>query len=115
MVKSKYGFAAAVALEYAAAEGDPDSAPTVTLKGAGFEAAEIVRLARRFGVPVVDDAPTAQALLQVPLEREIPPALYAAVAVIVCRLEALAATRSAARRGGAPAPGGLRSGGAGAP
>jgi len=87
MANGREGYAAAVALEYAQSDVDSSRAPTVTLKGAGREAVEIVRLARRFGVPVVDDPSTARALAQVPLESEIPAELYIAVAIIVSRLE----------------------------
>ncbi|WP_321339953.1 EscU/YscU/HrcU family type III secretion system export apparatus switch protein [Breoghania sp.] len=68
----------AVALHY-----DNQGAPTVTAKGEGFVAENILKLARESGVPVEEDAILAQALSQVELGDEIPEELYKAVAVII--------------------------------
>lgn len=72
----------AIALRYA--EGDP--APQVTAKGRGFVAEEIVRRAKDAGV-FVHEAPELTALLmQVDLDRHIPPPLYRAVAELLAWL-----------------------------
>jgi flagellar biosynthetic protein FlhB len=68
----------AVALRYDRATM---AAPKVVAVGAGYVAARIVETARRHNVPVVPNAPLAQALFRVgKLDHEIPAALYQAVA-----------------------------------
>jgi flagellar biosynthetic protein FlhB len=82
----------AVALRYERARM---SAPKVVAVGAGHVAARIVETARRHAVPVVENRPLAQALFRVgKLDKEIPVALYQAVAetlAFVYRLRGLAA------------------------
>ena len=69
----------AIALRYA----NGDAAPQVLAKGRGLVAEEIVRRAREAGV-FVHEAPELTALLmQVDLDRHIPPALYVAVAELL--------------------------------
>jgi flagellar biosynthetic protein FlhB len=71
----------AVALRYDRATM---SAPKVVAAGAGFVAERILELARRHGVPVVPNAPLAQALYRVgKLDQEIPAALYQAAAEVL--------------------------------
>jgi len=68
----------AVALRY---ERGRMSAPKVVAVGAGHVAERIIETARRFGVPVVENRPLAKALYRLgKLDREIPVALYQAVA-----------------------------------
>ncbi len=68
----------AVALRYDRATM---SAPKVVAVGAGFVAERIIDTARRHGVAVVENRPLAQALYRLgKLDREIPAALYQAVA-----------------------------------
>ncbi len=68
----------AVALRY---ERGNMSAPKVVALGAGYVAERIVAMARRHGVPVVENRPLAQTLYRVAkLDQEIPAALYQAVA-----------------------------------
>ena len=68
----------AVALYY-----DGDNAPTLTAKGAGEEAEEIIRIAQENGVPLCDNAALAALLSELELGDEIPEALYLAVAHII--------------------------------
>jgi flagellar biosynthesis protein len=58
-------------------------APTVVAKGYNETAQRILELAHQAGIPVTESAELAQALMQVELDREIPPALYAAVAELL--------------------------------
>lgn len=68
----------AVALRY---ERGTMGAPKVVAVGAGHVAERIIDTARRHGVPVVENRPLAQTLFRVgKLDREIPAALYQAVA-----------------------------------
>lgn len=72
----------AVALRYDAG----DAAPHVAAKGRGLMAEEIIRRARDAGI-FVHEAPELTALLmQVDLDRRIPPALYTAVAELLAWL-----------------------------
>lgn len=74
----------AVALRYAPREAP---APVVVAKGARRMAERIREIADRHRVPVVENAPLAQALYRsVPVGRMIPPALYYAVAEVLALL-----------------------------
>jgi len=72
----------AVALRYA--EGD--GAPVVVAKGRGALAEEIVRRARDAGLFVHGSPELTALLMQVDLDRRIPPALYVAVAELLAWL-----------------------------
>lgn len=68
----------AIALRYRAGEM---KAPKVLGKGAGFIAAKIREVARVNGIPIVENKPLARLLYkEVEIDREIPEALYRAVA-----------------------------------
>lgn len=83
----------AAALRY-----DGGGAPTVVAAGAGESAARIEALARRSGVPVRQDPALADALSRLPLDQEIPPELYRAVAEVLVWARGLdVLARSAAR------------------
>ncbi|NKE66143.1 flagellar protein FhlB [Ramlibacter sp. RBP-2] len=69
----------AVALSYA----DRDKAPVVVAKGYGVTAEAIIRTARRSGVYVHGSGELVGLLMQVNLDRQIPPALYLAVAEVM--------------------------------
>ncbi len=72
----------AVALRYAAGQG----APQVVAKGRGLLAETIIARARDAGVYVHESPELVQLLMAVDLEREIPPALYQAVAELLAWL-----------------------------
>lgn len=66
------------------------SAPRVVAKGDGLRAQEIIRRAREAGVHVHESRELVGMLMQVDLDREIPPLLYTAIAELlawVYRLE----------------------------
>lgn len=71
---------AAVALEYVPSER---SSPKVTAQGRGALAEQIIREARRAGVPIKEDRDLVELLMQLDLDRYIPPELYQAVAEII--------------------------------
>jgi len=64
-----------------------ESAPLLGVKGEGEVAEQIIKLAERFGVPVVEDNQTAQLLLKLPIDQEISPELYEAVAIILHQID----------------------------
>ncbi|MGR3372766.1 flagellar biosynthesis protein FlhB [Pseudooceanicola nanhaiensis] len=71
----------AVALRY---EGGADDAPVCVAKGADLMAAQIRRLAREAGVPIIENRPLARALYEVArIDREIPVEHWEAVAAII--------------------------------
>lgn len=74
--------ASAVALAYCAGE----TAPRVVAKGRGLIADEILRRARAAGVPVHASREMVSLLMQVDLDRHIPPELYRAVAELLAWL-----------------------------
>ena len=91
--------ATAVALRYA--HGDP--APVVVAKGRGLLAEEIIRRARDAGVFVHESRELVALLMQVDLDRHIPPGLFVVIAQLLAwiyRVETLAAARSASARDG---------------
>lgn len=69
----------AVALSYA----DRSKAPLVVAKGYGVTAESIMRVARESGVFVHESAELVSLLMQVDLDRQIPPQLYVAVAQVL--------------------------------
>lgn len=86
---------AAVALAYA--EGD--CAPRVIAKGRGLVAEEIVRRARAAGIAVHSSRELCALLMQVELDRAIPPALYVAVAELLAWVWRLERAQSAPQQG----------------
>lgn len=71
--------ASAVALSYA----DKNKAPVVVAKGYGATAESIMRLARENRIYVHESAELVGLLMQVNLDRQIPPTLYLAVAEVM--------------------------------
>lgn len=99
MTEAKKGQArrpSAVALAY----GSGDPAPKVVAKGQGLVAEQIMRRAREAGVFVHESKELVQLLMQVDLDREIPPALYRAIAELLAWLYHI----ESAQKHGGPAP-----------
>ena len=61
----------------------PDPAPRVIAKGVDDVAARIREAAEKHGVPLVPNPPLARALHQLPLDAEVPPEHFKAVAEII--------------------------------
>jgi flagellar biosynthesis protein len=74
--------ASAVALAYR--DGDP--APVVTAKGKGLLAEQIIIKAREHGVHIHQSKELVALLMEVDLDRQIPPALYRAIAELLAWL-----------------------------
>ena len=72
----------AVALAY----GAGDAAPKVVAKGRGLVAEQIMARAREAGVFVHESKELVSLLMQVDLDREIPPTLYRAIAELLAWL-----------------------------
>lgn len=68
------------------AYGEGDEAPRVTAKGRGLIAEEIIRRANEAGVYVHQSREMVGLLMQVDLDRSIPPALYRVVAELLAWL-----------------------------
>lgn len=62
---------------------DAGSAPTVVLKGAGADAAEIVRAGGRAEVPIVHDPALVQALYRVPMDAPVSRELFPVMAALI--------------------------------
>ncbi|MEI7446850.1 MAG: flagellar type III secretion system protein FlhB [Burkholderiales bacterium] len=93
----------AVALKY---EDGAMSAPKVIAKGADLLAARIREIAQESGVPLLESPPLARALYKhVEVDREIPAALYSAVAQVLAWVYQL--NQHAAGRGARPAEPGI--------
>ena len=80
----------AVALSYSAQQG---GAPVVVAKGADAVAARIREIAGKHNVPIVRQPPLARALHELPLDAEIPPELYRAVADVIAYVMSLKEAR----------------------
>ena len=63
------------------------AAPLVGIKGSAALADLVVRTARRFGIPVVENDTLAAALSCLQLNEEIPQRLFEAVAIVLQTLE----------------------------
>jgi flagellar biosynthesis protein len=87
----------AVALAYTA--GDP--APTVVAKGQGLVADQIIARAKEAGVFVHESKELVALLMEVDLDRQIPPTLYRAIAELLAWLYYI---ESAQATGQAPPP-----------
>ena len=73
----------AVALRYDSKTMD---APRIVAKGAGFMAEKIREVARKHGIPIVEDKPLARSLHKVDLGASVPEELYRAVARILAMI-----------------------------
>jgi len=62
---------------------DGENAPTVTAKGSGHIAEEILRIAEESNIPLHEDAELVQLLSQLELGDEIPRALYVTIAQVI--------------------------------
>lgn len=83
----------AIALAY-----DPvDQAPRVVAKGYGTLAETIIRCAREHGLYVHESPELIGLLMQVDLDSQIPPPLYAAIAELLAWLYALEAAQESGR------------------
>ena len=69
----------AVGLRYA----ENEDAPSVSVKSTTVSADEVVRIAHRFGIPVVEKPEMVNLLEVLPVDRPIPERLYRAVAAII--------------------------------
>lgn len=90
--------ASAVALAY----GQGDAAPRVVAKGRGLMADQIVAMAREHGIWVHESPELVAVLMQVDLDRFIPPELYLAVAELLAWLYRL--EQSGEKPGKTPGP-----------
>lgn len=81
----------AVALRY---QKEKDRAPRVVASGRGELAWRIIEEARKHGVPLYEDGKLADLLMQLPLNTEIPPELYQAVAEVLAFIYRLDKERS---------------------
>jgi flagellar biosynthesis protein len=88
----------AVALAY----GTGDPAPKVVAKGNGLVADQIIERAREAGVFVHESKELVAMLMQVDLDRQIPPALYRAIAELLAWLYYVESAQAAGRE--LPAP-----------
>lgn len=70
----------AISLQY---DHENMSAPTVTAKGTGHLAEQIIQIAQENNIPLQQDAQLVDLLSQVELNTQIPEALYEAIAQVL--------------------------------
>jgi len=81
---SSNGYKIAVSLAYDEAA---EAAPSVAAKGTGLMADEVVRIAQRFNVPVIEKDDLARSLDALEVDQRIPPSLFEAVAIVLNQLK----------------------------
>jgi len=69
----------AVALKY---DAQLSLAPVIKAKGRGATAEKIIQIARDNSIPIREDTELVEILVQIDLEKEIPPELYSIVAEV---------------------------------
>ena len=69
----------ASALRYRANE---DNAPKVVAKGERYIAQEIIRIAKKNGIPIKKDEDMVELLSKIEINQEIPPNMYKAIAEV---------------------------------
>lgn len=89
--QNRRGRKAAVALGFDPAK---DAAPRIIAAGQGDLAEALVRVAKKYQIPIHQDHPLAEALVRLDIGENIPPELYAAVAEVMAFLWRLEAERS---------------------
>ncbi|MBX7144431.1 MAG: EscU/YscU/HrcU family type III secretion system export apparatus switch protein [Oligoflexia bacterium] len=67
-------------------QASQQAVPQIGVIGQGPEADTLVSLARRFGVPVVEDPQLAAQLRRMELDESIPPELFMAVATLLAHI-----------------------------
>ena len=80
MGKNKSTYDIAVGLEYNRHE---DEAPIIGVKGQKLRADEILKIANKYNIPIVEDPELAVALNAVEIDQKIPEDLFKAVAIIL--------------------------------
>lgn len=80
--KAKYK--TAIALNY---EGKDNETPTISLREENLSADEVIKLAKRFGIPVVEKPELIAALKNIELDQEIPEEMFEAVAALLNEIE----------------------------
>lgn len=78
MTKKTLNDTLAVSLEYSG-----ESAPTVTAKGSGHLAEQIIAIAKEHNIPIQQNAELTELLSQVEINDQIPAILYEAVAQVL--------------------------------
>lgn len=81
MKKSQYSRAIGISQQ------SPAVVPQIGLEGVGLEADTLVSLAKRYGVPVVEDPALVAQLKHRELDESIPPELFLAVATLLAHLD----------------------------
>jgi flagellar biosynthesis protein len=79
-IKSNQVTQKATALKY---NSQTDSAPVVKAKGMGIIADRIIGIAKENNVPIKEDPDLVEILMQIDVDKEIPPELYKVVAEIL--------------------------------
>ena len=90
----------AVALAYQ----DGDGSPKVVAKGKGLLAERIIERAQEAGVFVHQSRELVALLMEVDLDRQIPPALYRVIAELLAWLYHIESSQVSAQVSGAPVP-----------
>ena len=88
--KPKY--TGAVGLDY---DENGKSAPIVGIKGENLMADEIVEIAKKYNIPVVEEPEIVEALKEVEVDQQIPQSLFEAVAILFHELKLAAEKRIA--------------------
>lgn len=76
-------FLEAAALSFPRGEAEP---PELAAAGSEQVAARMVEIARRLGIPVVEEPELCEALCELPLDNQIPASLFEAAALVLAKI-----------------------------
>lgn len=74
----------AVGLQYGGAENE---VPSISINAAAGDADQVIKIARRFGVPVIEKPALARSLHALEQDQQIPEELFEAVAAVLNQIE----------------------------
>jgi type III secretion system FlhB-like substrate exporter len=80
---AKERFLEAAALSFSHGEAEP---PEIAAVGREAMASQIVAIARRHGIPVVEEPELCGALCELPLDEQIPSSLFEAAAIVLAKI-----------------------------
>ena len=83
-MSEKQIFKTAIGLSY---KGRDQETPKVSVKEENLNADEVIKIAKRYGVPVVERSEMASALKSLELDQEIPEEMFEAVALLINEVE----------------------------
>lgn len=83
-MSNKIKYKSAIGLSYS---GKDDETPTISINEANLSADEVVKLAERYGITVVEKPELVAALKKLEVDEEIPEDMYEAIALLLNEID----------------------------